>query len=161
MTIQGEKGRQRRENRVVATKFGQGHLRVSQDNAQTVAAAGEVIEFDTVDYDVNGWFNTTNWQYTPKSPGMYLVIASVSFAATPDTGSSLWVYKNGAAYKLIDRTRTTGSTGQRHFRGTCMVEMDGVADYITIFFDPNTQQATDGAVEANYLHIVQIGYNKP
>jgi len=157
MTIQGGKARRDRENRVAATKFSQGLCRVSLDATQ--AWSGTVdIQWDTVDSDVNGWYSTSTYKYTPKSPGTYLVSACISAGAALGAPSFLEVWKNGASYYVLNKIR---NTSDRSLNGSCMVDMNGSSDYITVSISPANSVNSTGVVTENYLNIVQIGYNKP
>lgn len=75
-------------------------------NSQTIP-----INFDTVEFDVNGAITTsaTAWKYTAQISGIYVVsgyIGNISGTA------NLYIYKNGVAYKCIGQQGTGGvSTG--------------------------------------------------
>jgi hypothetical protein len=69
------------------------------------------FNFDTKDYDLNNWYNTTTSRYTPQIKGIYHLHAQVTLTTTLATPGTSWaainVYKNGSDY----RAGTTDSAG--------------------------------------------------
>lgn len=108
-----------------------------------------------VDYTINGWnklaFNTLhfisgfydalNYRYVAQIDGVYDVKCYVEMGHIADgsiyvTMGQLAVYKNNAAYKILDRNHTYNSGDLTvWFNGSCQVSLKA-GDYISIHYRP-------------------------
>jgi hypothetical protein len=113
---------------------------------QTVTSgANTKINFDTLEYDSGGYYDTTNKRYLPKVAGKYWVTCSVSFTtiATADFFSAQ-IFKNGAAYSLAFQFTTPGNAGQTYnISKSALVPLNGTTDFVECF------GATTGTVVNN------------
>lgn len=90
------------------------------------------IAFQVEEYDTNNNYdNTTNYRFTPTVAGYYQISAGVQFAADPDGGVAVVIYKNGTAYR----------TGSFFPNGnispvavvSALVYFNGSTDYVEIY----------------------------
>lgn len=90
---------------------------------------GEPVEFDTLDWDTDSCFDTSNWDFTPNVAGYYMICVWIYGQATNMTYNTL-LMKNGEVYYvdegILDRTNTLIS---------CLVEMNGTTDRLSVDVD--------------------------
>lgn len=87
------------------------------------------VSYDTVLYDTNDWFDAVNYRYVPQIAGYYSITITAGATATSTTVFLASVYKNGAAFQLLVRSRVATSTTQT-FTGSCLVYLNGSTDYV-------------------------------
>lgn len=107
------------------------------------------VEFTTETFDVGGYFdNATNYRFTPRVPGKYILTFSAMFNAAVDTSVvNLMIYKNGSA---ITSARGHAST-TKEIGGnvSVIVDANGTTDYFEayIFQDSGSSQNLAGTSE--------------
>jgi len=81
-----------------------------QSVAQTGLGDGVVtkINFQTEEFDIGGYFNTTTMVYAPLVAGYYQVNASIT-PSTVTTGSKIYLYLGGASFKRVTVSSATAS----------------------------------------------------
>lgn len=98
-------------------------------------ASGNGVPFDTVNYDINSWYNTTNGRYTPQFPGKYRLdwcAGSIVLAAGQDVQAI--VHKNGTLYRR-GAPNVTGAGGSGAFStSSAQVDANGTTDFFQVFF---------------------------
>jgi hypothetical protein len=103
-------------------------------NAVTATANNSFtkIAFQVEEYDTNSNFDsTTNYRFTPTVSGYYQISAGLQFAADPDGGVAVIIYKNGTAY----RTGSFYPNGNISPIATVssLVYFNGSTDYVEIY----------------------------
>lgn len=131
----------------------------------TSGAALAIVDFEDVTFDPGSDITTgASWHYTIPTTGIYRVDALITFA-----GSTGWavaergfmqLFKNGAAYRTLDRKDglvSSGSTLTMLLNGTTLVSCTA-ADTIDIRLTQNIggNLALDGVAENNYVDIHRI-----
>ena len=111
-------------------------FKVTQGTLNSVSSAYELVTFNTVVFDPNSNFDTTNKRYTIPVSGYYLFSGSVSFAggaAAGRTGSL--VYVNGAetywgdfAYSALSQASRRPFVVYDYFTAGQTVEIHGFCD---------------------------------
>ena len=88
------------------------------------------ITFSTEVYDPMGWFDAvTNYRFTPKMAGLYLVTCRNGFNALGDQKEfDLALYKNGVAHRFIIFLNGAAALVVTSF--TTLVYMNGTTDYL-------------------------------
>jgi len=75
-------------------------------SVSTAYTAGQILKFDTKDFDTTNSYNTTTGQFTAPFTGYYLI--QVTGRYTAGSGSGLDIFKNNATYARADEIN--GST---------------------------------------------------
>jgi len=91
-------------------------------------AAGK-IEFNTVNFDYESRWNSTDYAYEPEETGIYLIKIDLSDVTVGSYNNSaidygLKIYLNGSIYQ----------TFQKHHQATCLMSLDD-GDAVTIYSD--------------------------
>ena len=98
------------------------------------AGAGTYIQFDTVDLDFFGNFNTTlnPSQYIPSVPGWYFCNGRAVFVANATSRRGYFINKNfnGTTFTVGGQSMQAPATGTAQLGGGGLVYMDGVSDYL-------------------------------
>lgn len=102
------------------------------------------IQFDTEDWDVSGWFDTTLARFTPQVAGVYRFNASMLWAVTMGSGTSqrLDLYKNGVQHKRF-ATLTLASNQNPQMQGSVLAQANGSTDFFEVFAFQNTGGAVN------------------
>lgn len=91
------------------------------------------VQFNTEEFDIGGYYDTTTFRYTPLVAGRYLVTAQLQFAlsATAEFTIAVRVTKNNTLHK------STGNTAQVNSNSTtgisAIFNMNGTTDFIEIY----------------------------
>lgn len=89
--------------------------------------------WDIEEYDTNNNFASN--RFTPTIAGYYQINVSV-YTSTASTNQSLYIYKNGIAYKQI--CYQPGATQWLMWGGSLLVYCNGSSDYIEIYMSMQT-----------------------
>jgi len=102
------------------------------------SASATKVQFNSETWDIGANYDpTTNFRHTPLAPGIYRYAAEVGLTALADGSyGALYLYKNGALYKTLDR-KTNGGAQDIVLTGTAKVSMNGTTDYAEIFVEHN------------------------
>ena len=97
---------------------------------QTIATYAQVkVAFDTVIYDTNSNFDTTNNRFTPSVAGYYTISGCVTFDPAVGGRVFLSIFKNGSEHiRLSDATPSSWNT----INGSALVYMNGSTDYVEL-----------------------------
>ena len=109
-------------------------FRVIRSDYQVLANNTDtVIEFDndssSASFDSNGFFNTSNYRFTPTIAGYYQLTAQLEFSL--NSGNNLFglmIFKNGSEYLRIRRWND-GSNSNVNINVTGIVAFNGSSDY--------------------------------
>ena len=114
------------------------------------------VTFSTEEFDIGGYFDTTNSRFTPPA-GYYSFNASGLLLASSDTHIIvLSLYKNGVSYKLGPYNRASG-TGSIGAGINCLAAANGT-DYFELYiFQDNGTQNLSGAATNSYFMGHRIG----
>ena len=82
-------------------------------------------------YDTNGWFDTTNYRYTPQIAGYYQFMGTVRCGGSSQTQQAAYLVKNGTSYLIGQNNRdsTSSQTGVVVFS---TAYMNGTTDYMQL-----------------------------
>ncbi|CAB5187225.1 hypothetical protein UFOVP160_20 [uncultured Caudovirales phage] len=101
------------------------YLNSSQSVTSTVATK---ITLNAEEYDTNSNFDsTTNYRFTPTVAGYYQISGGV-YASTATTNSTVWIYKNGSAYKLATFPTVNSSAVI-----SSLIYFNGSTDYVELY----------------------------
>jgi hypothetical protein len=89
----------------------------------TNLSSNAVVPFDTVEWDLNGWYSTTTNRYTPQIKGLYHVMASIGTSSSVNIKALLT--KNGTEARR-------GAAGTTQAAVSALVNMNGTTDYLQI-----------------------------
>ena len=96
-----------------------------------------VIEFDndssSASFDSNGFFNTSNYRFTPTIAGYYQLTAQLEFSL--NSGNNLFgvmIFKNGAEALRVRRWND-GSNSNVNINITGIVPFNGSSDYAQVY----------------------------
>lgn len=112
----------------------------------TVGGGVLTITFDVEEFDVSGWYDTSNGRYTPLIAGYYRLSAAVRIPAVNNaTNYRLYVAKGGTPFKeLKGEYRPTVAAQPMTLGGSALVLANGTTDYFQVQVD-----TTDIAVALN------------
>jgi hypothetical protein len=107
-----------------------------QSSAQTLSAGATTkLVFQTKSWDsLTEYDNTTNYRFTAKHNGVYLVNASM-YLSNPASNNaySLSAYKNGGQYSVLDvGVSISGATANRYANGSVQIQLNA-GDYVEIY----------------------------
>lgn len=111
--------------------------------AQASVASGTPtkVTFQTEEYDSGGFYdNVSNFRFLPSVGGYYDVRASVLPIGSATGLVGVSIYKNGAAYK--SGNKIANNTVAPIPNAGCTVSLNGLTDYVEVFFT----QTTGGAM---------------
>jgi hypothetical protein len=115
--------------------------------AQTGIVSGTPtkVTFDTEEWDVSGWFAAS--RFTPLTAGIYRLSALVGLGTAVLDGNRIevYVYKNGALHRFLNRERVGGATDDDRIGGTALVTANGTTDYFEVFYVHNSGTNEDRA----------------
>ena len=108
--------------------------------AAQLGSGGALAKFalDTKDFDLSGWFDTTNNRFTPQQAGYYQINFGLVEAggALPDGDYvQMYLYKNGAHlpnYVGYTSAQTGSSTHDVSLSDSCLVYLNGTTDYVEL-----------------------------
>lgn len=134
-----EEGRSLRE---AAVSFGVGVFSAYRDGDQTITAGGNVVvQFNTVDYNPDGWYDVANYKFLPKKAGYYLFTAFITGSANRTNQVILNLMVNGAIVKRLAGLSNAG----RFMSGAGLVKLNGSTDYVQLGINPTTDNFTVSA----------------
>lgn len=104
------------------------------------SATGGTVVFDTEDFDLSGWHDTTNGRYTPQVPGVYRLTTCLSFNSGLAAGADIeaTINKNGAFVANMGAMQVSTAARGPLVNGTCLVQANGTTDYFTIGWASNS-----------------------
>ena len=105
------------------------YLSTSQSITSGVATK---VNIDTVSFDTNSWFDTTNKRYVPQIAGYYQIIGLVRCLGTSMTLQVARIYKNGSELVVGDLNRVATSSSIQ-VSVSDVVYLNGSTDYIELY----------------------------
>jgi len=140
-------------------------IRATRNTAQSIPHnTPTVVIYDTKDWDLNEEWNTTTGTFTAKEPGYYKINASYMYVlsgwAAGALASIMYLFKNGAAVSIprYNYNAIAQTTYFQH-KGTDVVYLDGVADYLQVIarqFRGSPTNLFNGFLY-NYINIYKVG----
>lgn len=134
-------------------------VRTSANLTMTSADTYYKVVFNTEDYDIGGYFDTSTNRYTPLVHGLYSVKVRLLFGNVADQNDLyIAIYKNGAIYEGHYIIASKAANTPLEFN--CDVELDGVDDYIEIYAKAGAGLTSRTVVTNQYytaLHIALLG----
>jgi hypothetical protein len=102
---------------------------------QSISSSTETkVNIDTVTgdnfFDTHGWFDTTNYRYTPQIPGYYFVMGNIRTAGTNPSVQYVSIFKNGAQYEVGEIQRAINTVD---VVVSSLVYMNGSTDYVELY----------------------------
>lgn len=108
------------------------------------------VTFDTKDWDVNGWYDTSNSKYTPKNAGYYRLTGSVCISDTvADSIFCVQLYKNSLSEKHLGWIQTSHASCILS-QGSALVYANGSTDYFEIVIYHNFGVSTSDILAQKY-----------
>lgn len=114
-------------------------FRVALGSAQNVAHAtsGIIVNFDTVSFDPNSWWDNSNKRFVPTVAGYYMIMASARWNTATDFDiGDYYIYKNGSLYQAASLRNERYET----MIITTVMQINGSGDY----FDARVYQESGG-----------------
>lgn len=111
---------------------------------QTISdAVATKITCQTEEWDTNSNYdNATNYRFTPTVAGYYQANGMASISQTTQVDTTIWIYKNGSAWKRGFGITITSSSKQQ-LVVSCLVYLNGSSDYIELYgYSDGTGNAT-------------------
>lgn len=110
----------------------------STNNIPDAIGTDTKVIFASEDWDVGGYYDTSNGRYTPKVAGDYLItsgLATINGAITADDVMRISIFKNGSTVTRNDSLATLQGGTARIFTKPAVqvVQMNGTTDYIEIY----------------------------
>lgn len=108
-------------------------------NAALSLTTGLTVTFDTEEFDVSGWYDTSNGRFTPQVPGYYRFSWSVTSNASI-TADQFWqanLHKNGTLHKDGGICFQRGTVAVASV-GTHLAVANGSTDFFTVVITHNT-----------------------
>jgi len=118
------------------------------------------VEFDTESVDSDGWYDTSNYRFTPQTAGWYRFDCKLQFGDSSVSRIIGDIVKNGTGTgnnRWIDLNTSALSAGQPQFHGTIFHHLNGSTDYVEAFAwidntgSDQTLSKTDGVYFAGQL----------
>jgi hypothetical protein len=119
----------------VATAVGNGPaFSVYMSTNQTVASSNVKLAFNTVVFDTNSNYNTTNYRFTPTVAGYYQFNATMN-GNTDFTIPCVQIWKNGQAGSSSNIQGYQQYTGGRAYNADAggIFYMNGSTDYVEVY----------------------------
>lgn len=133
---------------------------VSYRDAGHTYAAGDIVQFNTLDIDNTGGAVTTgaSWKFLPNHSGYYRVcsVSMVSGVATQE----IYAYKNGVQNKFVSAFQSGSASALRG--GSCpIIQLNGSTDYLDIrsvagLSNWTSNGFTQSTVNSNYIDINEL-----
>ena len=105
------------------------YLSTTQSITSSVATK---VNIDTVTFDTNNWFDTTNYRYTPQIAGYYLILGIVRCGGTSMTTQVARIYKNGSEHIIGDINRVSTSL-PINVSVSDIIYLNGSTDYVELY----------------------------
>ena len=120
-----------------------------QSTIQTIAATTLTkLNYQTILWDTNSNFDTTNMRFLPTVSGYYQVTASLQMGGYATTGQ-LYFYKNGSMYKQV--TSMTATSAMTLMSGTTLVFLNGSTDFVEVIVYINGGQNLSASQTGTYF----------
>ena len=125
-----------------------------QSSAQTLTSnVTTKIQLQSEEWDTASCFDsTTNYRFTPTVAGYYQASGGVQ-VATVATIITMFLFKNGSAYKQLMSTNSATVSGGY---GSSMVYLNGSTDYIELYVNLNTGQALNAQSYYCYFQAAMV-----
>jgi hypothetical protein len=119
---------------VGANGFAAGCFSAYRTNPVSSVLGGTAIGMDTKEFDLSGWYDTSQYRFLPLLSGYYRLTVLISLATVlHDTRWSTYIAKNGADFKQLDTQYAPAADNQQmKLGGSVIVYADGATDYFTI-----------------------------
>lgn len=113
-------------------------------------AAAQIVTFDTKNFDIGTFFNTTNHNYIPLYPGKYKFQYMLQWGAVTTQTMTAGVYLNGSVQRNTFKSLTNGYTDGTE--GFAIVQLNGSTDTIDVRASINvSNNALGTGSSATYL----------
>lgn len=123
-----------------------------QSTAQSLAqAVFTKLQFQSKEFDTANAFDAvTNFRFTPLVSGYYQVSGAFQ-VVTAQTICQLYIYKNGAAFKI----GVNGQAGGGNV--SALVFLNGITDYVELFgYQSAAAQNTNASISQTYFQAILI-----
>jgi hypothetical protein len=90
-----------------------------------VLTSNNPIPFNSETFDMEGWFSTSTYRYTPQVEGLYLIQASLTYSSGLATAVQLNIRKNGGNAAVF-------KGGQHDMACSALVYLNGTTDYVDV-----------------------------
>lgn len=95
------------------------------------------VPFNTVEWDTNSNYDTTNYRFTPNVAGYYQVNARLTAGSMSGGQVVLYIFKNGGEVRRLGQQPTASGVSQCP-QGSGLVYLNGSTDYIDVYIYQST-----------------------
>lgn len=115
------------------------------------------VNFNTVDYNVGGGFDTANKWFKPSIPGYYMVQGRFVMTVDANKGLAAVLFKNGSHISNDDRYNPTNNSVSVSVSD--LVHLNGTSDYVEVYcWHNNAAPGTiNGLPVSTYFTAARIG----
>jgi len=124
-------------------------IRVTRTTANSVSGSGTLATpvkypFDTVTFDTNNMWDSSNTRVNPKTPGYYRVDATLGYTATGTAGftTGILIYKNGSAVTRSQFLVNYAAAYNETMTISDIISCNGTTDFIEIYWGTNSATLT-------------------
>lgn len=101
----------------------------SRTSAQSISAStATTVQLDTEDLDTEGWYNPSNYTFTPLVSGIYLFTAQLTLASFTGT-LTVEILRNGSAIAKVDDVR---AAAEATLNLSVLASANGTTDAFTL-----------------------------
>jgi hypothetical protein len=95
------------------------------------------VPFNTIEWDTNSNYDTTNYRFTPNVTGYYQVNARVTAGTMSGGQVIVYIFKNGGEIRRLGQQPTASGVSQCP-QGSALVYLNGSTDYIDAYVYQST-----------------------
>lgn len=110
------------------------------------------VAFDTEEFDVSAWHDTSTGRFTPQVPGYYRLNARASASASTDIDFAVNLLKNGTIYKRGPTAHPLDPANPKGSMVTALVLLNGTTDYVSVGVYHNGTGSLALDVGASFLY---------
>ena len=139
-------------------------FRVHLNTDQTISNFTDTkIEFDSLRYDVGGYFdNVTNYRYTPLIAGYYNITMGFQSASAQDLDDHIsWIYKNGKQ-ETQSRMHLTGVSNDDLYASIIVakdiIHFNGVDDYVEFYARLSSEDGSSPVINDGIARTYAMGH---
>lgn len=115
------------------------------------------IQFNVEEFDTNSNYdNTTNYRFTPTVAGYYQVSLSIYSTTGVAANFYVYLYKNGANFKMVTNIPTGGGGTSAGLTGSVLVYMNGSTDYVEGYYWVSQAATVNADAALNYFQAALV-----
>ena len=101
------------------------------------------VLFQTEEFDVSDWYDTTNSRFTPQLAGIYCFTAQwTSISGMPNGQWQVHIYKNGSSQK-VSVISPQNASNDNTLMTNALINLNGITDYVEAYgYNPSGSAIT-------------------